>query len=256
VGSKNRFFGNKLQVNVAAYWYDYKNKAANINNDGSSRNTSVYVVNLYDTTTDEYVTYPNTSADGYYSGEIRDPLGQGQLARFRTIGMDLSTQWVITSKDRLNLGVSYLDATWQDLKMNFGYKYRDPDTGELSNFWPTDGKDYSGYTNTFSPKWTITSSYEHIFALGSYGMLTPYIDLEYKTSYFLDYYNKPITYQEAYYLINGFLTFTPSSGVWTLNGYVKNATNYAVKNFFINMGTPSLGIGNPRTYGAVLSVKF
>jgi hypothetical protein len=37
---------------------------------------------------------------------------------------------------------------------------------------------------------------------------------------------------------------------------VKNATNYAAKDFFISMGTSSLGISDPRTYGVVLSVKF
>ena len=256
VGSKNRFFGNRLQVNVAAYYYDYRNKSANINQDGRLGGaTTVYVRNLYNTVTDTYVTLDGTTADGYYTGGLMDPRPAG-LAKFRTIGLDLDTQWAITGKDRLNFSVSYLDAVWKDLVMDFGYKYRDPVTGEYSNFWATDGMDYSGYTNTFSPKWTLTSSYEHIFALGSYGMLTPNVDVQYKSSYFLDYQNQTVTYQEAYYLVNGSVTFTPSSGVWTLNAYVKNAMNYCVKNFFVSMGTSSLGVGNPRTFGAVLSVKF
>jgi iron complex outermembrane recepter protein len=256
VGTKNRFFGNKLQVNVAAYYYDYRNKSANINTDGRiGAGTSAYVTNLYDTTTNKYVDLTGVNSSGYYSGGLTDPRPAG-LAKFRTIGVDFDTQWVITSKDRLNFSVSYLNATWQDLVMNFGYKYRDPSTGTLTKFWATDGMDYSGYTNTFSPKWTITSSYEHNFELGSYGLLTPHIDVNYKSSYFLDYQNQTITYQEAYYLLNGSVTFNPSSSGWSLNVYVKNATDYCVKNFFVNMGTASLGVGNPRTYGAVFSVKF
>jgi iron complex outermembrane recepter protein len=256
VGAKNRFFGNKLQVNIAAYYYDYRNKSANINSDGRlGGGTTVYVRNLYNTVTDTYVTLDGTTADGYYTGGLMDPRPAG-LAKFTTTGVDLDTQWAITSKDRLNFSVSYLDAKWKDLVMDFGYKYRDPVTGEFSKFWATDGEDYSGYTNTFSPKWTVTSSYEHNFELGSYGMLTPHADIQYKSSYFLDYQNQTVTYQEAYYLLNGSVTYNPSSGVWSLNAYVKNATNYAVKNFFVSMGTSSLGVGNPRTYGAVVSLKF
>jgi iron complex outermembrane recepter protein len=128
-----------------------------------------------------------------------------------------------------------------------------------SHFWPTDGADYSGRTNTYSPTWTITSSYEHDFELGSYGMLVPHVDAMYKSDYVMDFrsINYPMSIQEPYYIVNGSVTFTHAGGNWSFNAYVKNATNYAAKNFWMNMvGTYNLGITDPRTFGGVLSVKF
>jgi hypothetical protein len=69
--------------------------------------------------------------------------------------------------------------------------------------------------------------------------------------------NYPYNYQEPHYIINGNVTYTHSSGKWSLNAYIKNAMNYAVKTFWQNnAGSYSLGLNDPRTYGAVLSVRF
>jgi hypothetical protein len=67
----------------------------------------------------------------------------------------------------------------------------------------------------------------------------------------------PFNSQEAHYILNGSISFTHASGMWSLNAYVKNATDYAVKTFWMNRaGSYSLGLNDPRTYGAVLSLKF
>jgi hypothetical protein len=43
----------------------------------------------------------------------------------------------------------------------------------------------------------------------------------------------------------------------SLNAYVKNATDYAVKPFWMNTsGSYSLDLNDPRTFGAVVPVKF
>jgi iron complex outermembrane receptor protein len=253
VGAKNRFFGNKLQFNASAYYYDYTNKAATMSTDGRvSQGAGIYEDDLrgpngetVDANGDGDYNDPTDSAGGAF-----DPWNQ-QVGAFRTLGADISAEWVITNKDRLTLGISYLNAEWKDLKYQYYWKNVDG-----SNFWASDGKDYSGYTNTYSPAWTITSSYEHSIELGTLGFLLPHVDLQYKSEYFLDYVNQIVTYQEPYYVLNGSLTFNHANGIWSLNAYVKNAANYAAKNFFIAMGSNNLGISDPRTYGAVLSVKF
>jgi iron complex outermembrane recepter protein len=264
VGAKNRFLGNKVQLNVAAYYYDYENKSATMNSDGRMNFGDLSYDVYEDDLADADGNLIDVNKNGI-SGEhalltdfYNDPMG-GSAGKFRTIGADISAQWAITSKDRLNLGVSYLNAKWAKLKYAWYWHWAEGNSvGEEAgnSFWESDGKDYSGYTNTYSPTWTITSSYEHIFELGSYGMLTPHVDIQYKSEYFLDYVNQIITYQEAFYTVDGSVTFNPASGKWSLNGYVKNATNYAAKDFFISMGTSSLGVSDPRTYGTVLSVKF
>jgi len=95
----------------------------------------------------------------------------------------------------------------------------------------------------------------------------PQVDVQAKSGYRLSLmkeeslvssgYSPKINYQEGYYMVNGSLTFSHVSGVWNLNVYVKNATNYAVKTFMNENGNNyTLGLSDPRTYGAVLSVKF
>ena len=258
VGAKNRFLENKLQVNAAAYYYDYKNKSAPMMEAG--RQTSDQVI-YEDMIVDRYGNPVDYDGDGDVDqtelGRVNDLWSQ-QMGDFRSIGLDISADWVITSTDRLNLGISYLDAKWRKMLFDFYYKLSpDYNNGVIGYLWPDDGKDFSGYTNIYSPKWTITTSYEHVFQLGALGVLVPHIDLQYKSKYVLDYTpaSYMLSYQEPYYIVNGSFTFTHSSGIWTFNAYVKNATDYAAKNFF-DLQNVNLGISDPRTFGGVFSVKF
>lgn len=126
--------------------------------------------------------------------------------------------------------------------------------------WPDE--DYEGVTPVNSPKWSITVSYERSIPLGSIGTLTPRIDIQHKTSYTMlwnpgdaDQYG--YSYQEPYYTYDASASFSHASGRWSLNAYVKNITNYAVKKSYMGMtGNEELRIGDPRTYGASFSVKF
>jgi iron complex outermembrane recepter protein len=257
VGAKNRFLGNTLQLNAAAYYYDYSNKSAQVVSDGRlGRDSTVRESDLRDPNGNLYDFNANGTAgdnEVLTGGNATDPWIQ-QFGSFRSIGVDVSADWVLTAKDRVSLGISYLNAEWSDLTMHFFMQKADG-----THFWPNDGRSFNGATNTNSPTYTVTASYEHDFELGSFGTLVPHVDMVYKDSYVLDLapINYPLNYQEAYYIVNGNVTFNSASGMWSVNGYIKNATNYAAKNFWMNMaGTASLGITDPRTYGAVLSVKF
>lgn len=263
IGAKNRLLENKLQVNASVFYYDYTNKSfavseqgrfgrgavvdereydIDFNNDGDMEDFNAIDLNGDGDTTD-----PGETGD-LYGKDISDPWIQ-QFGGFRSIGADISTDWVITSRDRMSLSVSYLNAKWTDATIHFYW----------ATVWSDEGRDFSGMKNTFSPTWSGNLSYEHNFNLWTFGTLVPHIDLQYKSEYILSYTQNmhPYNYQEPYYLINGNITYTHSSGKWSLNGYVKNATNYAVKTFWMNMaGSYSLGINDPRTYGGVLTVRF
>jgi iron complex outermembrane receptor protein len=259
VGAKNRFFENKLQLNAAAYYYDYKNKEAQVNEDGRIGRGSV----VYES---DIVTPDGKPYDGNGNGTYTDELTGGtgsedqwikQHGTLKTIGVDLSADWVATAKDRINLGISYLNSKWKELTMVF-YWHKLDANGNVVSYWPSGGKNYSGWKNTYSPTWTINCGYEHNFELWTLGTLVPRIDVQYKSDYILDFNpaNYPVNYQEPYYLINASATFTHISGKWSINTYVKNATNYAAKNYLASGMGFSMGITDPRTYGGVLSVKF
>ena len=266
VGAKSRWFGNKLQVNASAYYYDYKNKLCT----GFKEATGISELDLSDhdvisastdgrgnasaslTPDGEYPTRIDTNGDGIddtlYTFQINDPNSQGTGA-FTSLGFDLQTNWIITSKDKLNFSIAYLNSEWKTLHFHYYWNL----------YWPDE--DYKGVTPTNSPKFSMTASYEHNFILGSYGTLTPRIDMQHKTSYVMvwnpaDKDPEGYGHQEPYYLYDASATFSPPSGKWSVNAYVKNITNYAVKRSYMGMMSFTMMIGDPRTYGASFSIKF
>jgi iron complex outermembrane recepter protein len=262
IGAKNRFLQNRLQLNAAAYYYDYSNKRAEISNDGRlGSDQEIYEDQLIGA--DGKAIDANGDGKSDHTQITSGPYSQdpwlAQFGKFRTIGVDVSAEYLLSAADKLTLGVSYLNAKWTKLKMEFYWKWKNADGTVGPNFWPTDGVDYKGRTNTYSPNWTITSSYEHTFELDGYGVLVPHVDAQYKSQYVMDFrsINYPMSIQEPYYIYNGSVTFSHTSGVWSLNAYVKNATNYAAKSFWMNnAGSYNLGLTDPRTFGGVLSIKF
>jgi len=283
VGSKSRFMENKLQVNASVYYYDYKNREFPIADDwgrfsqGASTRESDYCGKDKNGTVVPGAEglCPDFDLNGVF-GENKDYPGGGgpedpwakQVGRYQAYGLDVSTNWMITAEDRLDVSLSYMHTKWVDaaISMKWWWIWTD-ETGKLVN-----GMNFAGMKNTYSPSLAGTLAYEHNFMLGNLGTLTPHVDLQFKTEYKLNLksdeqvamdpnlgpsmvgWNK----QELYYLVNGNINFVHASGKWTLNGYIKNATNYAVKTTLAG-GGPSgnrIGLNDPRTYGAVMSVKF
>lgn len=266
LGMKSRWFDNKVQVNVNAYYYDYANKLGR----GFKEETGLTEEDFgYDAITastndrgdttatlepdGEYPTMYDSDGDGVddtiYTFKLNDPNSQGSGA-FTSLGLDLQTNWVVTSRDRVNFSIAYLDSKWETLKFHYYWYMIFPD------------EDYKNVTPTNSPKWSMTASYEHNFMLWEYGTLTPRIDAQYKSEYEMvwnyEYGGDPydIGHQEAYTLYDASAVFNHASGRWSLSAYVKNITNYAVKRSYMGMGQMSLMIGDPRTYGASFSIRF
>lgn len=259
-GMKSRWFGNKLQVNASGYYYDYANKLCS----GWKESDTITEYDLGDdymsigtdregnpsATMEPDGQYPTRNADGsIYEFTIHDDQAQGYGA-FTSLGLDLQTSWIVTSRDRLNFSISYLDSEWKDLHFHYTWYM----------YWPDE--DYEGVTPVNSPKWSMTAGYERSIPLGSFGTMTAAIDMQHKTSYTMlwnpgDADQNGYSYQESYYLWDASASFNHASGRWSLNGYIKNITNYAVKKSYMGRtGSEELRIGDPRTYGASFSVKF
>jgi len=278
IGSKSRFLGNKVQLNTSAYFYNYKNKQFSIDETGFMRGSTDNPQqeidycgtdqngNTIESAAGQCPDFNNNNTAGDsndYTGDIEDPWMK-QFGKFHSYGIDTSASWIVTSSDKVNVSLSYMKTKWVDAKITYKWWWIWVDAdGNLVS-----GKDYSGMENTFSPHWSGTISYEHSFMLGELGILVPQVDLQFKSSYKLSNLSRQQLinygdakakwdYQEGYYLVNGNITFTPSSGIWNINAYVKNATNYAAKTAWNGMGgNVTLGVNDPRAYGAVLSVKF
>lgn len=259
VGIKSRFFDNKLQINADAYYYDDKNYFAvtgaqymdqvDINDDGD---------------------YSDTGLE--YEGVVRnetifcnDDNGKS-VGDAKIYGFDITTDWIITNKDRLNLSIAYTESEFTRLYFDFL---------SITNEQGSPDLDYAGKDRPQSPNWVVSAGYSHNFDLPNGGSITPKFDARYRSEYVMTWKSEQLAldettyepivydltktrYQEAYTIYNFSTTYAHPDGKWTLSAYVKNITNYADKRnwFVMNGGEGTMIIGTPRTYGAVLSVRF
>jgi len=252
LGSKNRLFGNKLQINVSAYYYKYMNKL--------TKQAPWAFESLYEDDP-RFIEAGFTAADGTQGMDIDNNGTITHTSRvfqdtntvfwgdFESSGVDVMTSWIITNKDKLDFSVAYNKNEWTDLYFDFVYEMIYPDF------------DYSGKTNISSPEIAITVAYNHDFILGNGATLIGRFDTRYQSSYFLTYHEResPWRDQEAHHISNISLMYANPSGRWTLTGYTKNIENYAVKQGMKTSSTgvaQSMMIGSPRTYGGILSVRF
>ena len=271
IGAKTRMLDNTIQLNTAAYYYDYRNKLAQ---EGRA-NTSLTQAELeelaftedtvtYDSTTKSFITIPagttywsrvdqtrGSDRDGVMYYEISDG-GFQNWGNARTIGLDASVSWVASAKDMVEVSASYLNNKWTNLRFNYLYE----------EIWAD--KNYDGSAGPNSPKFSATASYEHNFDIGGYGTLTPRVDMQFKSKFGLIFDQSDdagtgadpgYATQEAYTVWNASLAFNHANGKWSINAIVKNATNYAVKRSY-DKEQKTMMIGDPRTYSATLSVKF
>jgi len=283
LGSKNRFFGNRMQVNASAYYYWYKNYLATTgvntlsdNYIGISPQTGLPV-----TASNGLLEYTDVNGDGVFtpgtdialdgSGPQGNAMDQNakQVGDATVYGIDISTNTMVTQDFKVDFSVSYLKKEFTSLFFNFN---------NITNSLGVPDLDYSGKEFTFAPHWTINAGFSYTIQLPDGGTLTPSFDTRYQTSYNMYMLDTVIgitrdsttgvasvtldnigryTVQEAYHLSNFNLVYFHNSGRWTLSGYVKNLENYAVKRSVMIMGNASdLMIGPPRTYGGVLTVRF
>jgi iron complex outermembrane recepter protein len=250
VGAKNRFFNNKLQLNAAAYYYDYKNYRAGGND------TEVWLNDFGDARSNPPIPAGNLVQDMAESGRDGNANGTGAG---RVIGLDLSANWLITQSDRVNITASYIKSEWTDLYIDYEYDQ----TGTIINgqFVMVDvpDDDFSGKPMMSTPPWNINMTYDHSFNLPNGANIKAALTVKYKTAFRLSWRpaDSKINQQEAYHMEDVNVVYNSSDGKWNLSAYVKNLENYAEKRSLMNMaGDKLMSIGNPRTYGGVLSVKF
>ncbi|MBN1626000.1 MAG: TonB-dependent receptor [Deltaproteobacteria bacterium] len=247
-GTKNRFMGNKLQLNASAFYYDYKNRVFQ-----AMQFPTVSMSNNF-----AYCDPDAEPGEPNYAADCRGfrPDEGGRVPGNLTMkGADIQTSWIMTPKDKIDVSVSYLDSWIGRMIANFEFKdqpYASPENADFSNRAPT-----------FSPKWTVTLNYNHNFTLGNAGVITARFDTKYQSSYEIDWWEerggvdqRGYKTQEPHRIDNFTMIYANPGGKWTLSGYVKNILNYAEKRFMNAMGVYNMSIGPPRTFGGILSVRY
>ena len=230
IGSKNRFLGNRVQLNLEAFYWKYK---------------------------DQQITYFTVDTSGTL-------INSNENAGASTIkGFDIDAIIKPARMTTLNAKVQYLDASYDDLHLytasprdniNCPYTF----TGGVAGGAPVKDFDCSGNPLLYSPKWTINLGAEQIVPLGPDFELvgtvnTAWRDDQYGAFEYLDFERI-----RAYWTTDLGLTLRSANGGWSIGGYVYNLENER------RISTPQrspIGMAiarytAPRTYGLRVSAKF
>lgn len=223
IGSKNRFLGNLIQVNIEGFYYKYN--GAQIN--------QVIVVGGVPTAVVRNAGNSNTKG---FEGDIRFKVTDHTLAHFEA-------QWINAKYNKL----SYLAATLPRSGCTIT-----PQSGQFS-------VNCNGKTPLFAPAWTISGGVQQTFPLANGASLVASADARYFSKQNTDFSFLPITRAPSSMIVDASLTYKAKTEDWSLGAWVSNLTDEVVPSA-VQIGLPSTPFGTtlapPRTYGLRLQFQF
>ena len=279
VGSKNRFFDNTLQLNIAGFYNRFAGlqvqrqvPAPNglttlsiIENSGKGRSYGVEAEAIYkpvaELTLGFSVVYLNSKYTEYETGT-----GANGLAA--VLGCPAATNAVVST----SAGRDYACEAGGFSPNGFPFLNGLSDPGRfrrvtiLPNGNPvfnyiiagkgSTGQNYSSNI-PLSPKWTITGSIAYDIDLGG-GMLTPSAQVYYNDGFDNLDLNLPIAKTDSYTKTDIRLTYVAADDRFTLQAYVENLEDHAVLNRTAIGANRSINASYalPRTYGVKAGFRF
>lgn len=232
IGSKNRFFGNRVQLNIEGFLWKYKDQqiaALGIDNVGTP---SFFVQNVGKSTA--------------YGTEI-----ELDVAATPTTRLSANVQYLFTEYDRFTYDVPQQPPAAPYVGC--------PNTpGINANGSAIYTFDCSGKAAFNSPRWTINLAAMQTIPLGEYELVAS-VDSQFRSSRWIGYEYLPSMLQGSTWQTRAQLEFGPKDGNWTVTAYVRNIENdrFDVNSVNYSFGSLTSAATNaPRTYGVRLGAKF
>ncbi len=228
VGLKNRFFDNRVQLNVEGFWWDYK---------------------------DQQVSHLGLDLSGR-TAQFIENIGSSRIKGVEVDGVVLVTRTTLVSAN-----VQYLDAKNRSFSYRQGSATGVPLTGctfALSANPAIYDVDCAGKQPYNSPKWTVNLAAQQTVQLGDY-QLVGGVNTQYKSSRTVGFEFLPEQRVGPTWMTNAQLTFGPADDRWSIAGFVRNIEDNRILNFAVTHPLANALVGGstaPRTYGARASVKF
>ncbi|TPG16760.1 TonB-dependent receptor [Sphingomonas koreensis] len=222
IGSKNRFFNNRLQFNVELFDWEYRG---------------------------QQLTYVGVDPSGRI-GATTQNIGSSTIR-----GVEIEAQGRPTPTTTLTVNAQYLDATYD--KFSYSSPAR-PLSGCKVSGAVTFTVDCSGKPALNSPKWTLNLGGDQVFPIGDY-QLTVSADTQYRSSRYVNFEYIAPELVGPTWTTNAQISFGPSTGRFLLSVFVRNIEDdrypiYAGPATGSNLivAIPSA----PRTFGGRVSVRF
>jgi iron complex outermembrane receptor protein len=167
-------------------------------------------------------------------------------ARARVYGVEMEAQWQISDNDRFAGFFNWLNARYS--------RYRDtinPYTGTV-----VASLDDNQLIN--APDFSLRGEYTHTFQLANGATIAPGASVYWQSRTYLREFNLPMDRVSAYAKLDGTITFQTADDKWTVQAYIRNATNKLVRNSanVVLPGTYLSTYEQPRTYGVRASYRF
>ncbi len=240
IGSKNRFFGNKLQLNVEAFYWDYQ---------------------------DQQITFVGgvrTTGGIFAQGSTTVNAGKSRI-----FGAEVEARFAPSRNDLFSFNVQYLNGKYNSLTTaNFSPTGAPVTTGcttlgsRLANPGVNTARffdiDCSGRPTVNSPEWALNMSYERTFKLTRSTSLILGGRGNVESSRFMNSNFRPEERQGSFATADAFATIEGPGG-WSVTGFVNNITDEVV---LARAGTrpildfPVATLRPPRTYGVRLGINF
>ena len=235
VGLKNRFFDNRLQVNLEGFYWkltDQQNAFLFFDSLGVNNFT---VVNA----------------------------GKGRI-----YGFNLDVVAKPTANDTLHLAAEYANSTYTDFQYRvpfFGYS---PETSGCRNLGTVPGNsplplvtvDCSGFSLPHAPRWSGTADYTHSFDLVNEGIVEASVSGRFSAPLWLGLDYIPGARAPSFAILNAFVTYRSPTRNYSVTAFVRNINNGVelaggqAPSFA--PGLYSASISPPRTYGAQLNLNW
>lgn len=227
-GLKNRFFDNRVQLNVEAFWWKYRNQQVSaVRNDLDGR-----------------------------TANITQNIGG---ARIR--GVEVEGRFLVTPTTLLSTDIQYLDAK------NQSFVYQQANTGTpplvgcgyaLNAATNIYNVDCSGFPAFNAPEFTLNFGAQQTIPVGGFEIVAQ-ADTQYRTSRYVGFQYLAEQRLGDVWRTNAQLSFGPSDDKWSISAFVRKIENNRTVAF--SSTTPLAnalvsGTLSPRTYGVRGAFKF
>jgi iron complex outermembrane recepter protein len=228
LGSKNRFFDNRVQLNLEAFWWKYKDQQVShfrLNSRGAS----------------EFVT---------------ENVGETEIK-----GLEVEAQAIAWEGATVSATVQYLDAKYNDFVYSNPAVNGPPVTGCPFTFTGTAYRiDCSGRQTINAPKWTISAGLQQVFELANDSSITFNADVRYQSAAFTGFEQLVGMKQKAFAILDLQLGYAFPGDQLTVAAYANNVTDeeavgYSTPHPF-GRGLIVNSLRPPRTYGLRVGYKF
>ena len=236
LGSKNRFLGNRVQVNLEGFLWKYKDQQySQFGYDLGSPPTTVFLTRN---------------------------IGQATI-----YGVDADLQALLTDTTTIGAQVQWLHSEYDSFTYFLPNQGLPPVTSCAYSPTTQDvngstiavfAVDCSGKPAQNSPKWSANVFAEQIVPLGEYQIVMN-ADGRYRSSSEIDSNFSPFFKAEEAFIANASVTFGPSDERWFATAYVNNITDERRLATTSLVSSVNVQIGNyepPRTYGLRIGFEY